>query len=283
MKHSLHLIILILLILSQTACKTINISESHFIKPNKNITLSTLSAINNSVQITPIEISAHDGNTLRGTYLSIANPKATVVYFGGNEFTIQRNSAGPATILIEQQVNILMLDYRGYGQSSGIPNIKNMKQDALDIYDFAKQQSNIPIVLHGHSLGSMIAGYIATQRPVDGLVLEGSITNVKQMTSARIPWYAKPFININFSKQLTTINNLKMVQDYKSPLLIMTGENDMQTPISLAKELYKEAISSQKQLYIAKGMHHGNALKGAELKSKYAVLLSQITKNNVPQ
>ncbi|GAA58157.1 hypothetical protein P20652_0008 [Pseudoalteromonas sp. BSi20652] len=248
MKQLLLCALLIMLTLSQTACTTIDVKESHFIKPNKNIELKALSTINDSVKITPVDIKTDDGQLLHGAYISIENAKATVIYFGGNEFTIRRYSAEPVTALLSLQVNILMFDHRGYGQNEGEPNIDNMKHDALSIYDFAKQlntPNNLPIILHGHSLGSMIAGYVATQRAIDGLVLEGSVTNVKHMIDARIPWYAKPFININYSKELETIDNLAMVKQYYSPLLIVTGENDDQTPSSLAKQLYKHSISKQ--------------------------------------
>ncbi|MBQ4832076.1 alpha/beta hydrolase [Pseudoalteromonas sp. MMG010] len=283
MKPLLTLAILVMLLLSQTACTTINLKESHFIRPDKNINLSALTQINHSAQIIPVDIKAHDGAILRGTFISIDNAKATVIYFGGNEFTIHRHGAEPAEILLGLQVNVLMVDHRGYGQSEGIPTIKNIKQDALSIYDFASQNktiSNTPIILHGHSLGSMIAGYTATKRPISALVLEGSVTNVSNMMSELIPWYAKPFVTVTYSDELTAINNLTVVKQYQAPLLIMTGENDKQTPSSLAKILYTNSNSKQKQLYIAKNKHHGNALKGDKLNEKYAVLLSQITKSN---
>ena len=94
-----------------------------------------------------------------------------------------------------------MMDHRGYGLSSGVPSVANLQADALQVFDYVKSRSDLntlPVVIHGHSLGSMIAGYLASQRNVDALVLEGSVTNVEQMTAARIPWFAKPFVSVEF-------------------------------------------------------------------------------------
>ena len=137
--------------------------------------------------------------------------------------------------------------------------------------------NHLPVVIHGHSLGSMIAGYLASQRNVDALVLEGSVTNVEQMTAARIPWFAKPFVSVEFSEEIKQVDNLKALQVYQAPLLIITGEKDTQTPPELAKSLYQHAKSQQKQIYIAKGKHHSNALTGKLLATHYEQLLKQIT------
>ena len=122
----------------------------------------------------------------------------------------------------------------------------------------------------------MIAGYLASQRNIDALVLEGSVTNVEQMTAARIPWFAKPFVSVEFSEEIKQVDNLKALQVYQVPLLIITGEKDTQTPPELAKSLYQYAKSQQKQIYIAKGSN-SNALTGKQLATHYEQLLKQIT------
>jgi len=279
MKQLLNPLLVMMLMLSQAACTSININESHFIKPDKSIDVLKLKEIDSTAQIEPVTITTSDGTMLRGTFVTVANAKATVLYFGGNQFRLSIAAGEPAAILLPLQTNILMVDHRGYGQSGGTLTIANLKQDALTIFDFAKQQSSIsnkPVILHGHSLGSMVASYVASQRPVDALVLEGSVTNVQQMIATQIPWYAKPFVKVNYSDELTSIDNLKILQKYTSPLLIITGDKDTQTPKSMAESLYQNAASKHKQLYIAQGKHHGNALEGTELKQHYQVLLTQL-------
>jgi pimeloyl-ACP methyl ester carboxylesterase len=280
MKSAFLSLFIVALLLLQTGCTTININESHFLHPDKKISLLNVHKLNPLATIDPITLAAQDGAMLKGTLIKVPEARATIVYFGGNQFRISVAGAEPITRLLPLKVNILMVDHRGYGQSSGTPSVKNMQADALQVYDYLTTRNDlntIPIILHGHSLGSTVAGYVASQRPIDGLVLEGSVTNVPQMVNSRIPWFAKPFVTINISDELNQVDNLKALQQYQMPLLIMTGEDDKQTPPALAESLYLQAKSTHKQLYIVKDKHHGNTLTGSEFITHYEQLLKQIS------
>ena len=279
MKRELLTFATIVLVLLQTACTTISIEESHFLNPDQKILVKELNKIEPTATTEDITINGFDDVTLSGTLIKVDDAQATVIYFGGNQFRVSVAGGKPAQQILPMNVNILMVDHRGYGNSEGTPTIENLKRDALSVYDYVATRTdlkNTPTILHGHSLGSMIAGYVASERPADALVLEGSITNVKQMTSQRMPWFVKPFVEVNFSDELARVDNLKVVESFTAPLLIITGEDDTQTPPDLAETLYQHAISKQKQLYIVKGKHHGNALTGDELKLHYQRLVMQL-------
>ena len=279
MKRELLIFATIVLVLLQTACTTISIEESHFLNPDQKILVKELNKIEPTATTEDITINGFDDVTLSGTLIKVDDAQATVIYFGGNQFRVSVAGGKPAQQILPMNVNILMVDHRGYGNSEGTPTIENLKRDALSVYDYVATRTdlkNTPTILHGHSLGSMIAGYVASERPADALVLEGSITNVKQMTSQRMPWFVKPFVEVNFSDELARVDNLKVVESFTAPLLIITGEDDTQTPPDLAETLYQHAISKQKQLYIVKGKHHGNALTGDELKLHYQRLVMQL-------
>lgn len=279
MKRELLIFATIVLVLLQTACTTISIEESHFLNPDQKILVKELNKIEPTATTEDITINGFDDVTLSGTLIKVDDAQATVIYFGGNQFRVSAAGGKPAQQLLPMNVNILMVDHRGYGNSEGTPTIENLKRDALSVYDYVATRTdlkNTPTILHGHSLGSMIAGYVASERPADALVLEGSITNVKQMTSQRMPWFVKPFVEVNFSDELARVDNLKVVESFTAPLLIITGEDDTQTPPDLAETLYQHAISKQKQLYIVKGKHHGNALTGDKLKLHYQRLVMQL-------
>ena len=269
-----------LIVLLLTGCTTIKVEESHFLYPDKKITMQDIQNVDATAKKQEVTLSTDEGITLKGTLIKVADARATVIYFGGNQFRVSAAGGDPAKLLLPFQVNLLMMDHRGYGLSSGVPSVANLKADALLVFDYVKGRadlSTLPVVIHGHSLGSMIAGYVASQRNVDALVLEGSVTNVEQMTAARIPWFAKPFVSVEFSEEINQVDNLKVLQVYQAPLLIITGEKDTQTPPELAEDLYQHAKSQQKQLYIAKGKHHSNALTGKQLATHYEQLLKQIT------
>lgn len=279
MKHQLLTLATIVLVVLQTACTTISVKESHFLNPDQKIQVTELNKIEPTATVENITINGFDDVTLSGTLIKVDNAQATVIYFGGNQFRVSVAGGEPAKHILPMRVNILMIDHRGYGNSEGMPTVENLKRDGLSVYDYVATRTDLisaPIILHGHSLGSMIAAYVAGERPADALVLEGSITNVQQMTSQRIPWFVKPFVELNFSDELARIDNLKVVESFTAPLLIITGEDDTQTPPVLAEALYHHALSKQKQLYIVKGKHHGNALTGDKLQLHYQRLVMQL-------
>jgi alpha/beta superfamily hydrolase len=84
--------------------------------------------------------------------------------------------------------------------------------------------------VHGYSLGSFIAAYIAGNRPLDGLILEGSSTHPHELVYAQIPWYFKPFVTVTISDNLKTISNTQALSNYKGKVLVITGEKDNSTP-----------------------------------------------------
>ena len=279
MKRELLTLAIIVLVVLQTACTTISIEESNFLNPDQKVQITKLRKIEQTATTEDITINGLDDVTLSGTLIKVDDAQATVIYFGGNQFRVSVAGGEPAQQILPMNVNILMVDHRGYGNSEGTPTIENLKRDALSVYDYVATRTDLkstPTILHGHSLGSMIAGYVASERPADALVLEGSITNVKQMTSQRMPWFVKPFVEVNFSDELARVDNLKVVESFTAPLLIITGEDDTQTPPALAETLYQHALSKQKQLYIVKGKHHGNALTGDKLQLHYQRLVMQL-------
>jgi pimeloyl-ACP methyl ester carboxylesterase len=79
-----------------------------------------------------------------------------------------------------------MFDYRGSGRSSGVPTIAALKADALQVFDQVNARYPGRVVLHGQSLGSFVAAYVAQQRPAArGMVLESTTTNVRDWGNVR--------------------------------------------------------------------------------------------------
>ena len=66
--------------------------------------------------------------------------------------------------LLSLNTDIVWLDHRGTGSSEGIPNMKNLFSDGLETFDYVKANSDKKIIIHGMSLGSFIAGNIATNK-----------------------------------------------------------------------------------------------------------------------
>lgn len=279
MKHTANLVMFCVGLILLPACQSISITEKHFLYPDDSITQEAIDTWERQQTLEFIKLKATDGTELSGALISQPNARFTLIYFGGNQFRLESQGGELAKILSQFENNLLIMDHRGYGMSMGLPSISALQTDAVDIYDYVDSQPNLaelPIIVHGLSLGSVIAGSLAKQRPVSGLVLEGSTTTAKEMIDARVPWYAAPFIDLTISEELASVDNLANIEHYTGELLIMVGENDKTTPVSLSESLYQHAVTNTKQLFVVEGKGHGNAIKSEFFSTKYQTFVKGV-------
>lgn len=126
------------------------------------------------------------GESLQLWRLAAGNEHA-VIYFGGNAEDVSLNSSDMLRYL--GGATVYLVNYRGYGGSSGTPSEVSLFRDALSVYDYvAGHHPEISIV--GRSLGSGVATYLATSRETSRLVLVtpyDSLVNVAQAAYPIVP------------------------------------------------------------------------------------------------
>lgn len=250
------------------SCTTLKVDESAVFKPNHSGLIEE--ALPEGYQLREFKSARSDGSQRYGISVIHPNNKATVLYFGGNMFDVPSGAAGVIKRLTKANVNLYMFDRRGYGYSSGKPTTTLALADALENFDVVRAEVQGKLIVHGISLGSFEAGHVAKNRDLDGLVLEGSTTNVDEWARTLVPWYAKPFISVEVSDALRVVDNIAVVQHHKAPLLVMVGDQDNVTPVALSQKLFDQSQSSVKQLFIAKGMGHTTATQHKDFASLYS-------------
>ncbi|HYC91608.1 MAG TPA: alpha/beta fold hydrolase [Thermoanaerobaculia bacterium] len=246
MRRLLFLFVLLLL----GGCMTLEVKDNHFFIPGP------------AERPAPIpdaeEMRIGD---LGGARVTRPDAEVELLYFGGNASRVDDYGAFLVRALAPLRANVTSFDYRGYGRSSGTPTIEAVKGDALAIYDFVRERAGPrPLLVHGVSLGSFIAAYIAANRPVDGLVLEATAPDVRSWATRQIPWYAKPFVRLKIAPALLEASNVDVVRRYTGPLLLITGADDPVTPPVFARQLHAVSASPVKRLVIVPGAGHGDAL-----------------------
>lgn len=241
-----------------SACTTIEITEHDAFDSHKTITPQHFNYP--QYKFHEITLETVDGEQLNSWFLEHENATSTVVYFGGNGFLMVK-----AAPIIEAYsnipVNLMMLDYRGYGLSSGEPTVNGVYIDANTAYEFVKNNSPAPtdkIFIHGHSMGSFLSAYITDKEEVDGYILESPITNVESWSRGLLPWILRPFIQFNIDYSIRSQSNLNHVANIDKPLLIIGGSDDEIAPFSMSQELEKQSGSSQKRLVEISGGTHNN-------------------------
>jgi len=112
--------------------------------------------------------------------------KNAILYFGGNAESMARSSD-----YIAQQFptfTVYLMDYRGYGGSTGEPTEEGLYSDALKLYDTIKPKHD-RISIGGRSLGSGIATYVAAHREVSKLALITPFDSIVNVAHGRYPIY----------------------------------------------------------------------------------------------
>lgn len=217
-----------------------------------------------AVGITTVEMTNAQGLSLTGVAVHYPQPVANIVFFGGNGMTISKAN-GYLHRLGQLPANILWVDYQGMGASDKADRIEieSLKRDALQVFDYARDvfPQSLPTVVHGLSMGSLIATYVATERETDALVLEGAINGVPELVDNMVPVWSKLFTRVNLHPELAKIDNGILLEQYTGPLFFIVGEKDRTTPVTFTEQLYRLSKSDNKTLYIVPDADHGTTMK----------------------
>ena len=115
----------------------------------------------------PHERIAVDGAILKVWVVDPGNEHA-VIYFGGNAEDVYYNAADFRRHLPD--TSVYLVNYRGYGGSTGSPSEATLFADALRLFDrLSPRHTRVAVI--GRSLGSGVAAYLAAERPVERVVL----------------------------------------------------------------------------------------------------------------
>jgi alpha-beta hydrolase superfamily lysophospholipase len=230
--------------------------------------------------LSTVSLTSEDGLTLNGIKLIHDDAKVNVVLFGGNGMTIS-NASEILNHFVLLPANVIWFDYRGMGLSakSDSLTIAQLKIDALSVFDFAEQSlpQDLPMLTDGISMGSLLAGYVASERNVDGVVLDGAINSVPQLVDNLIPTWTKIFSTVTVSPELAAINNSEIIKLIDTPLLLLAGEDDTTTPLVFAQQLYGASPSENKVLAIIPGTEHAQPMAKDEAISAYKLFIASLS------
>ncbi len=122
-----------------------------------------------------------DGTRLQGWWIPRPNARATLLYCHGGD----SNRAADARwigFFARNRMNVFLWDYRGYGDSEGVPSETGLRRDAIAAFDAAAGTApDLPVVLFGHALGAAVAARLALERPAAGLVLDSPFASAADM------------------------------------------------------------------------------------------------------
>ena len=173
--------------------------------------------------------------------------KGVVVYFHGNADNLQRWGHF-ATDFTKLGYDVLMMDYRGYGKSTGEPNETRLYKDAALIWDWAKNKFNYPRwVIFGRSLGTGVATHLAQNVQPDILGLETPFETLNFTWAANLLPY----------KMKYEFSNKDRLAHIHSKTYIFHGTSDWVVPLNSALKL-KPLLKQGDSLVIIENGGHKN-------------------------
>ncbi|NLD99836.1 MAG: alpha/beta hydrolase [Fibrobacter sp.] len=159
------------------------------------------------------------------------------------------------------QVHCLVIDYPGYGNSSGNPNENAIITATDTAFSWLRKKfPNNPKFIGGWSLGAAVAIQIAVRHPNDlkGLIVIDGWTSMSAVAAHRYPkWLIKFLMKEQY-------NSIQAIESVEVPTLIMHAEFNTKIPMLQGKAL-SESSSQLKKWLIIKGATHEDVLKNSRV------------------
>jgi pimeloyl-ACP methyl ester carboxylesterase len=173
----------------------------------------------------------------------------TILFFHGNgEIVADYDEMG--RIYNDMGLNFMVVDYRGYGRSTGSPTVTHMMRDAHVIFEWVQNRLREnghkgPFMVMGRSLGSASALELAAHYPdrMDGLIIESGFSHI-------IPLLELLGIQIETLgiKEEEGSRNIDKIKSFHKPTLIIHAEYDHIIPFSQGQDLYEASPAEEKRM-----------------------------------
>ena len=211
-----------------------------------------------------VKLRTDDGVTLDAWWVPAEQPRGSLLFFHGNAGNISHRLAS-----IEQfhrlGLSVLIVDYRGYGQSEGRPSERGTARDARAAWRWLRETRGIEpgrIVIFGRSLGAAVAAKLAREleekaRPA-ALILESPFTSVPGLAQRLYPFLPTRWLT-RFEYDTTAY-----VKKIEAPVLVIHSREDDIIPFAEGEAVHAAAPEPKRMLVIG-GSHNSGFLKSESI------------------
>lgn len=190
-----------------------------------------------------------DGATINGLHFKSENPKGVVYYLKGNSKSIKGWGKFAVDFTLHGY-DVIMIDYRGFGKSTGKLSQESMKRDALFVYDKIKEKvKEQRIIVYGRSLGTGLATKVASMNNPRALILACPYFSMSKNAKRYLPLIP---LGLVMRYRMPTYKWMKYVD---CPINIIHGTNDRVIRFGSSLRLSKLKPNSTKLYPIIGGGH----------------------------
>ena len=198
-------------------------------------------------------INLADGSKLNALHFYTDTPsRGVVIYFHGNAEALDRTGL-KAKQFTSRGYDCLMVDYAGYGKSTGRISEENLFNTGLALYDTAR--AHFPtsrIVIYGMSLGTGIAAHTARDKAwFRSLVLECPYYSITDVGSRHYPFLPVAMLS------RYPLSTYQYLRDIQHPAFVIHGTADQVIPIESTRLLTQQGYSNFTFIEVP-GAHHGD-------------------------
>jgi len=198
-----------------------------------------------------VDIRTGDGETLHAWWVPAADARGTVLFFHGNAGNISHR-LDYLQMFHRLRYSTLIVDYRGYGRSTGSPSEEGTYRDAEAAWDYLRGAREVRaqhLVLAGESLGGAVATWLAARVGPRAVLLFSTFTSATDL-GAGIYW----FLPVRLISRLG-YDNLAHLKRISSPVFIAHSREDDIVPYAHGRRLF-DAASEPKAFLEMRGGHN---------------------------
>jgi len=215
-----------------------------------------------------IHFTSLDGTKLHGWLLKSAGkgpPKSTVIFFHGNAENITSHYQGLAW-MTRKGHDVFIFDYRGYGESEGIPSQEGIYNDAITAlergFQLHEERGSKKLIVYGQSLGGVISLRAVPdfkhKNKIDLLVQDSAFASYKELANQKmkefwITWPFSPFAYLTFSDEYASKKYIDKISPI--PILVIHGDHDQIVPLKFGEEIFALAHEPKWLWKVKNGVH----------------------------
>lgn len=200
-------------------------------------------------------LKADDNAVINALHFKAENPKGVILYFHGNAGDLSR--WGIITeYFVERKYDVLVMDYRTYGKSTGALSEHALYSDAQMCYDYLKGRYNEnDITVYGRSLGTGIGTYIAANNNPKQLILETPYYSIIDVAKSRFPLF--PVEQMLHYK----LPSYEFIQNVTCNISLIHGTDDYVVPFKSGEKLFEVAPKDLTSFTVIENGNHNNLIQ----------------------
>ena len=215
----------------------------------------TLTPTDVGMDFQDVSIATTDGVILHGWFIA-GQSSRVLLFFHGNAGNISHRLDSIAQFR-ELGLSVFIIDYRGYGQSTGRTTEQGIYRDADAAWRYLIDDRGIvasDIVIFGRSLGASVASRLAAQQQPLALIVESSFTSVPDIAQHLYPWLP--------ARWLSRLSHATRdyVRDVRCPVLVVHSRDDEIIPFHHGEAIFASA-NEPRTLLAIRGTHNDAFLR----------------------